>query len=264
MADERSKGCVACGWAREQEEQCSYSSHVKLFYGVSRRGTWSIGSDVIMKEHLNEGPKTEVDTLTYLAKPPISQFRRLYVTGWTATGDTLSIQERIPVQTLEQTWPSSSESQRIAVADQVVGFRNQLRSITWASMGIVDQGPSNPGLTFFDNEPHGSFHSDLELWEALSLTLHDPPRKTFPQEPLEYLKKEMSSCEPYVLTHCVFNLGKIIVNEDLTGLLGWECSAYSTIWHEYVSASWRRTEAEWISLLQRRLEFHGDGSNLLC
>lgn len=70
----------------------------------------------------------------------------------------------------------------------------------------------------------------------------------------------MPSCEPYVLTHCDLNLGNIIINEGLTGLLGWEYSAYCTIWHEYVSAScrWTEDDAEWEKLLQKRLECHGD------
>ncbi|KAF4210856.1 hypothetical protein CNMCM8980_001117 [Aspergillus fumigatiaffinis] len=70
MAKELSKGCVACGWTSELQERCSYSSHVKLFYGADRRGTWSIGSDVILKERPDEGPKTEDTTLSYLASIP--------------------------------------------------------------------------------------------------------------------------------------------------------------------------------------------------
>jgi hypothetical protein len=54
-----------------------------------------------------------------------------------------------------------------------------------------------PGLLFLDMEPRGPFHSDLELWNALSLTLHDPPRKIFPQQALENLKKRLPKCEPY-------------------------------------------------------------------
>jgi hypothetical protein len=35
----------------------------RIFYGASRRGVWSIGTDVIMKERPDKGPKTEVKTL---------------------------------------------------------------------------------------------------------------------------------------------------------------------------------------------------------
>lgn len=66
MTEEPSKPCVACGWTPEQQDQCFYSSHVKLFYGASRCGVWSIGSDVIMKERPDEGPKTEVTMLKHL------------------------------------------------------------------------------------------------------------------------------------------------------------------------------------------------------
>lgn len=66
MSEESSKGCIACGWTLDQQDQCFYSSHVKLFYGASKRGVWSIGSDVILKERPDEGPKTEVITLNHL------------------------------------------------------------------------------------------------------------------------------------------------------------------------------------------------------
>jgi hypothetical protein len=44
--------------------------HVKPFYGADRRGTWSIGSGVVLKERPDEGPKTEVTTLAYLTSNP--------------------------------------------------------------------------------------------------------------------------------------------------------------------------------------------------
>ena len=112
------------------------------------------------------------------------------------------------------------------------------------------------------SEPHGPFHSDRELWDALSRTLHDPPRRTFPQRALENLQKRMPKCEPYVLTHCDLNLGNIIIKDGrLAGMLDWEFAAYYPVWYEYVSASWGWTEedAEWKRLLQERLNVHDDG-----
>ncbi|KAJ5950218.1 uncharacterized protein N7479_008631 [Penicillium vulpinum] len=39
-------------------------------FGASRRGVWSIGTDVIMKERPDEGPKSEVNTMNQLANYP--------------------------------------------------------------------------------------------------------------------------------------------------------------------------------------------------
>lgn len=44
-----------------------YSSHVKLIYGAHDQGVWTIGSDLILKERPDSGPKTEVQTLAHLA-----------------------------------------------------------------------------------------------------------------------------------------------------------------------------------------------------
>lgn len=62
--------CVACGWTKLKQKQCHYSSHIKLFYGASQRGVWSIGSDVILKDRPDEGSKAKIEakTLDFLAK----------------------------------------------------------------------------------------------------------------------------------------------------------------------------------------------------
>lgn len=169
------------------------------------------------------------------------------------------LQGRIQGQTLEQAWPSLSESQKTVIADQVVEVRKQLRSHTSTSMQTVDQRPCCPGLLFFDREPHGPFHSDLELWGALSVTI-----RSLPQKDLDNLEKRLPKCEPYVLTHCDLNLGNIMGKDrQLAGILDWEFAAYYPIWYEYVSASWGWTEedAGWKRLLQERLDIHGDAHN---
>jgi len=192
---------------------------------------WSIGSDVIMKERPDEGPKTEVNTLNRLATYPDITAPKVLRDWVDSNGRYFVLQGRIRGQTLEQAWPSLPESQKTAMADQVVEVRNKLRSITSTSMQSVDQSPYYPGLLFSDRESHGFFHSDLELWDAISLTLHDPPRRTFPQRALEGLKKRLPKCEPYVLTHCDLNLGNIMIEDGiLAGILDWEFAAYYPIW----------------------------------
>ncbi|KAL3440484.1 kinase-like domain-containing protein [Aspergillus insuetus] len=251
------KACIACGWTPGQQEQCSYSSHVKLFYGASTRGVWSIGSDVIMKDLPNESPKIEVKTLQYLKNYPNIPVP-IVICDWVDTsGRYFVLQQRIQGQTLEEAWPFLTEPQKSAIADQVVEFRKQLRSLTSKSIQCVDQGPCYPALLFSDRKPHGPFNSDLELWDAISLSLQG-----LPQQALENLKKRLPQCEPYVLTHCDLNLGNIMVKDGaLTGILDWEFAAYYPIWYEYVSASWGWTEedARWKKLLQERLNAHGDG-----
>lgn len=64
MGEPLEKGCVACGWTLDKERWCHYTSHLKLFYGVSTRGVWSIGSDMILKDRPDEGPKAKVEVKT--------------------------------------------------------------------------------------------------------------------------------------------------------------------------------------------------------
>lgn len=236
---------------------------MKLFRGASLRGVWSIGSDVILKDLPEQGPKTELITLKYLGSHPSIPAPTI-LRDWVDTSNEryFVLQERIQGQTLEQAWSSLSEAQKVEIADEVVGIRKQLRSLTSTSIQRVDQSPCFPGLLFFDCEPRGSFQSDDELWDAISLSLCDPPTKSFPQRALANFKKRLPKCEPYVLTHCDLNLGNIIVKDGrLAGILDWEFAAYYPIWYEYVSASWGWTkeDTEWKDLLRERMGVHGEG-----
>ncbi|KAB8202489.1 kinase-like protein [Aspergillus parasiticus] len=231
MTDENAEGCIACGWTSKQQRQCCYSSHVKLIYGAHNRGVWSIGSDLILKERPDEGPKLEVKALSQLIAHkdiPVPKVLRDWVDD---NHRYFILEERVDGQTLEEAWPSLSTSQKALIADQVAEVRNQLKNITSPSIQSVDQGPC-------------PFHSDIELWNAIALTLHDPPRRQFPLKALENLKKRFPPCEPYVLTHCDLNVGNIMVKD---GKL-------------YVSASSGLTEmdAEWKTLLRERLDAYGD------
>lgn len=164
--------------------------------------------------------------------------------------------ERIGDQTLEETWASLSESQKIDIADQVVEVRKQLRSVTSSSIQCVDQSPCYPGLLFFDLEPRGPFHSDQERWDGLPLNL-----RHLPQQVLLNLKKRLPNCEPYVLTHCDLNLGNIMVQDGkVVSILDWEYAAFFPVWYEYVSASFGFTDmdVEWKRLLRERLGIHGE------
>lgn len=105
-------------------------------------------------------------------------------------------------------------------------------------------------------EPHGPFHSDLELWDALAMAYDNLPKDVF-----ENVKKRFPKSEPFVLTHCDLNLGNIMVrNGQVVGILDWEYAAYLPVWYEYISASFAFTEmdVEWKKVLRGRLGVHGD------
>lgn len=257
-------GCIACGWTTLQQNRCHYSSHVKLFYGASERGVWSIGSDVILKDRPDEGSKAKIEanTLEFLAQStagtdidiPAPKLIRDWVDQ---DGRYFILTERIHGQTLEQVWPSLSESERISVADQVVQVRKQLRSnFTSSTMQSVDQGPCYPGLLFLDMDPCGPFHSDQELWDALAKCYSNLPPDVF-----QNVKSRFPKSEPFVLTHSDLNLGNIMIRDgQVVGILDWEYAAYLPIWYEYISASFAFTEmdVEWKKVLRERLGAHDD------
>ncbi|KAJ5100440.1 hypothetical protein N7456_006492 [Penicillium angulare] len=193
MDESLEQGCDTCGWTLDKKSKCDYTSHLKLFYGASTRGVWSIGSDVILKDRPDEGPKAkvEVNTLRYLeahTNIPVPKVLRDWVDR---NGRYFVLNERVAGQTLEELWPSLTEAQKIDISDQVVKVRKQLRSITSDSIRCVDKIPCYPGLLFFDLECRGPFHSSEELWNALALSL---PK--VPQQILENFKKPHQNVSP--------------------------------------------------------------------
>ncbi|KAH8690434.1 kinase-like domain-containing protein [Talaromyces proteolyticus] len=257
-------GCIACGWTTFKQNRCDYASHVKLFYGASKRGVWSIGSDVILKDRPDEGSKATIEakTLDFLAKSTAAMNIEIpapkHIRDWVdRDGRYFTLTERIQGQTLEQAWPSLSESQKISIADQVVQVRKQLRSnFISTTIQTIDQGPCYPGLLFLDMKPYGPFYSEQELWDALALAYDNLPQSIF-----ENLKKRFPKSEPFVLTHCDLNLGNIMVRDGkVVGILDWEYAAYLPVWYEYISASFAFTEmdVEWKKVLRERLGVHGD------
>ena len=257
--------CIACGWTTSKQNQCHYSSHVKLFYGASQRGVWSIGSDVILKDRPDEGAKARIEakTLEFLAEATAANTNinipsPKLIRDWVdRDGRYFTLTERIHGQTLEQAWPLLSESQKISIADQVVQVRKQLRSnFTSTTIQSVDQGPCYPGLLFLDMKPYGPFHSDEELWDALAIAYDNLPPQVF-----KNLKKRFPKSEPFVLSHCDLNLGNIMIRDgQVVGILDWEYAAYLPVWYEYISASFAFTEmdVEWKKVLRERLGIHGD------
>lgn len=256
--DECGKGCSACGWTLDLQNRCNYHSHVKLFYGAGNRGVWSIGSDLILKDRRDGVPKSEVETLNYLARHTNIPVPKV-VRDWVDRDERYFVlEERVDGQTLEKAWPSLSESQKKDIADQVSEIRKQLCSITSTSIQTIDQGPCYPKLLFFDGKPHGPFHSDSELWDDLFLTFQE---KSWPQQVLVNLRKRVPKCEPYVLTHSDLNLSNIMVKDGkLAAILDWESAAYYPIWYEWITASWAWTkeDVEWKKLLLESLDKHQD------
>lgn len=95
---------------------------MKLFYGASQRGVRSIGSDVILKDRPDEGAKARIEakTLEFLARGATATDANINILSpklihdWVdRDGRYFTLTERIHGQTLEQVWPSLSESQRI-------------------------------------------------------------------------------------------------------------------------------------------------------
>ncbi|KAF2155641.1 kinase-like protein [Myriangium duriaei CBS 260.36] len=217
--------CPACSWIAERQNGCNYHSKVKLFYSVSDRGVWSLGSRLILKERSPSAPNLEarnmrfVSTNTTLPVPEI-------VDEWNEDASYFVLTRRIPGESLNKAWPSLSAGDKDRIARQ-----------TADEFG----------------KPHGPFASDAELWADMEAPL---TRNDVPEKARRRLQQRMPAARPYTFTHGdLTNVNIMVQDGRLTGILDWEASGYFPVWWEYTAAGigLGEEDAEWKALLRKYL-----------
>ncbi|KJK62962.1 Aminoglycoside 3'-phosphotransferase and Choline Kinase family protein [Aspergillus parasiticus SU-1] len=102
--------CPACNWSTSRQRYCSYSSHVKLFYGAGDQGP----------------PKIEVQNIEFLEQHTTIPIPSV-IEEWTDDSDRYFIlMNRLNGQTIEEARPTLSQPQKEHIADQVAEYIQQL------------------------------------------------------------------------------------------------------------------------------------------
>jgi aminoglycoside phosphotransferase (APT) family kinase protein len=250
--------CSACGWTAEQQRHCFYKSSVKLFYGASDRGAWSLGSKFVLKERSSKRVTLEpanVRLVQHHTTIPVASV----VAEWTepADGAHFTLAERVPGMTLADAWPQMSADDKERVAEQTAALLQQLRSLHAPRLQSDGGGPLYDHQLFRGDGglPHGPFASDAELWAAM-----EPALAAAPAAARQRLRDRMPPCAPYTFTHGDLNYHNIMVDVatgKVTGILDWELSGYFPVWWEYASSTtWgcSAEDADWRFLLRKHLE----------
>lgn len=252
--------CTACSWTPERQRCCFYKSHVCLFYGVSTRGVWSLGSQYILKDRESYPPDYETQNTRFLqinTSIPVP----LTVLEWDEPDDSsLRITKRIDGITLDKAWPNLSEAEKHNIAKQTCNYLGQLRSLHSDQIESLDHKPLYDSFLFSggDNTPHGPLKSDDELWDKMAGNI-----KHLPNQVQTILRQNMPPATPYTFTHGDLSQVNIIVKDNnVAGIIDWERSGYLPRWWEFVKTLKDEGEddAEWKALLREYMEYHGDGA----
>lgn len=245
--------CEACSWTPERQNRCRYHSHVKLFYGVSDRGVWSLGSQFILKERSSNPPNFEASNIRFL-KEKTSIPVPIIVEDWEEDHNRyFMLTKRIHGESLDAAWPTLSTADRERVAKQTAECLLQLRKLHSPQMQSVDGQPIYSAFLFPNGYglPHGPLSSDDELWREMAKSL-----ETVPEKARQRLRERMPSASPYTYTHGDLTSVNIIVKEgNLVGILDWEASGYFPVWWEFTCAGIGLGEEdfEWKSLLRKHM-----------
>lgn len=252
--------CSACSWSPARQKTCYYNSHVKLFYGASTRGAWSLGSHLILKERSADPPNFEAANIEFLESRTSIPIPKVVEEWEENDGTYFIITRRIPSQPLDQVWSSLSLEYRERVAKQTAEYLMQLREIRSNRLESIGGRPLYNAFLFLQDyeTPHGPFSSDDELWAELSLAL-----TKVPEQVRAALRWRMPPAAPYTFTHSDLTIVNIMVDPDsgnVTGILDWENSGYFPVWWEYAAAGigLGDEDAEWKKTLRKYLPDHAE------
>ncbi|KAL4941642.1 hypothetical protein BDV06DRAFT_212487 [Aspergillus oleicola] len=198
--------CSAYTWTADRQESCRYHSSVKLFYGMSDRRVWSLGSSYILKERSSQPPNIETLNLRFL-KEHTSIPVPTVVCSWEEDGRSFVFMER---------------AEKNSIAKQTADYLIQLRKLHSKTMQGLNNQPIYSAFLFPTGYglPHGPFFSDDELWAELKQAL-----KGVPEDICLRLRERMPSAAPYTFTH-----------GDLTFVNVMESSGYFPVWWEFTCA----------------------------
>ncbi|PWY95706.1 kinase-like protein [Aspergillus sclerotioniger CBS 115572] len=256
--------CSACSWTPERQDNYRYQSHVKLFYEMSDRGVWSLGSNLVLKERSSQAPNFEAANLQFLKKEttiPVSTV----VEDWEEENDEcyFLLMRRIPGSPLSNLWPDLTISEKENIAQQTANYLMQLRKLQSDKLQSLGGKPLYSAFLFQDEHdvPHGPISSDDDLWSELELALEGVP-----DDARQRLRDRMPSAAPYTFTHGDLASVNIMVDDDrdLAGIIDWEASGYFPVWWEFTSAGigLGQEDKEWKVLLQKYMPDFSDARGM--
>ncbi|KAI1171585.1 kinase-like domain-containing protein [Nemania sp. FL0916] len=248
--------CAACSWTPERQNGCRYNSHVKLFYGVSDRGVWSIGSDVIVKERSDAPPNFEAQNIRFLQAKTTIPVPDIIHESTEADGAYIMIMKRVPGVTLKKAWPNLSEVDKDRIAQQTAEYLTQLRKIQSDRLQSLDDQPVYSAWLFQNGYgvPHGPLESDDQLWEEMAKGLQGVPDKA-----RRRLRDRMPPAKPYTFTHGDLTNENVIVKDgNLSGIIDWEASGYFPVWWEFAATGIGHgsEDWDWKVLLRKHMDKH--------
>ncbi|KAJ5170086.1 Aminoglycoside phosphotransferase [Penicillium coprophilum] len=250
--------CPACKWTPDQQRRCSYESSVRLFYGASSRGYWSLGSKFLLKEREKDPPSYEVIN-THFIKENTTIPVHTTIQEWTEGEKYFQIVERVPGVPLEEIWSSIPQPDREKLARQTTEYLGQLRSFHSAKMESVHGQPISCAHLFRGDygAKHGPLSTADELWDVLAKSLSDK----VPEVVRSRLRDSMPSPHPWTFTHGDLTSCNIIVDPtsfELRALIDWEGSGYFPVWWEFTAAGFGfgDEDLEWKRLLLGNLANH--------
>ena len=248
--------CSACSWSPTRQEGCRYNSNVKIFYGVSDRGAWSLGSKLILKERSIKPPNFEAPNIWFLAERTSIPIPKIVEEWQDDNGSYFLLTKRIQGRPLNEIWPTMSGLDKERVAKQAAEYIIQLRQLHSNRMESLGGQPLYSAFLFPNGYGigHGPLSSDDELWAEMSLAL-----SKVPEEICLKLRQRMPTATPYTFTHGdLTNVNIIVDNSNLAGILDWESSGYFPVWWEFTCAgiSLGEEDKEWKDLLRNHLPDH--------
>ncbi|KAJ5697728.1 hypothetical protein N7488_011412 [Penicillium malachiteum] len=144
------KACSACSWSSVRQDECRYESHVNLFYGVSNRGVWSLGSRLILKERSVEPPNLEAANVRFLTSVTSVPTPKIVDEWQEDDGAYFILTKRVPGRPLSEIWPTMQLADRERIAKETAEYLMQLRELRSSQMESIGGHPIYSAFLFLN------------------------------------------------------------------------------------------------------------------
>lgn len=227
---------------------------LRSIHGSNDREIWALGRLFLTKERPKGPPADEVQIYEFLQKHTTIPVPEI-IHSWTRKGILSIFMETSDGEQLSEAWVKMAIGTKIQLADQVAAYLCQLRKLTSAYMGRVNEQPLLDCFLFDGVYPpvsHGPFSNDVDLWGEMASLLSS----SIPKEALSLLGESMPDCSPYTFSHGNLSLENIIVNGgNVVGIIDWEWAGFYPVWWEHTRLSISPdVDEEWKQLLRSRMD----------
>lgn len=248
--------CMNCQWNDEFHRCTNYKSHVRMEYACGKKGIWSIGNHLLLKDEPADQAGKDTVSVEFLRQhTSIPLAPQVFSSKDDENNRLFTLVGRVEGRTLADIWRTLTEEDVLRYAKEVAGYIMQLRNLHSETMGTVDgELLRDRWVLLGAQQDHVIGATEEEWWQDRLM----PRLRGCSPETLKELKEGLPKCGPYTFTHGDLNAQNIIINNGhVAAIIDWELAGFYPVWWEKYSLR-NIKNIDWYIRLSGAMPFLGE------